>query len=897
MVMGGILSNSSNIMKRALNGFPMMALIAVILLLSPAVNSPFCVQNAEAQTYAITTCGDCHGNPPLDGARNATTGAVAGSHGKHATTYSMVCTVCHGNNGINLAHRNGNIEMISPLNADSGSYSRGTSFPQSNNPTLGTCSSTYCHSTGTSLTTPYAAPNTVPAWGNALACNDCHGNGIYTADYRKAAPLYTSGSPKQNAHRPHTDARSSAGTDATECSDCHNTTTTDNTTIAGTTAHANKAYTVGGGTATYPGGNDVSAPIAVATGYASGSCSTVSCHPTGTATAANTSTTIPWSDADAANYQCTDCHSINLTGSTTYHHALNTETYAPNPASETDYPTTIPQGNYSTGTNPASRKCLMCHVKHNVFSNRMNTNAALTAPRAMNLRTDIAVTPTASSGYAATDYSATTPFGICLSCHTSALTKDAARQASETNSTQTPAITQANYNTSAHQYNVATTMKTVGTAAFNANCSKCHNAKNGEGTTTFQNNAASGKAFGTHDSSTRRLLAALGGTPGTDYEEGFCYRCHSKAADAIGGTKKTVDANDWYGAVTTMSGGSTDIYQAFQKANKHNVAGYSSLHKPSSTDETLAYISANKHIECDDCHNPHAAGATKHTQGTNAVSAVLSSVSGAIPSGTYGTTGTGTNWSMGTTTYSLNTATKEYEICFKCHSNANTSLATWNSTWTNVALEFNPSNQSYHPVVGALPATDPGANGSNRLAANQLSGGWTPGQTMYCSDCHGNDAASPAAQGPHGSARAFILKGPNTYWPTNASGVLYQTGSSSVAADLTGLFCLNCHPLRVSAIARATWYNNVHTEHDGPQLGNVACIRCHILVPHGGKMSRLIGDNDGTMPARYAYQGNLANMYIDSFIKASTPTGYNAGNCQSNSSGCTTHGAITGENW
>ena len=49
-------------------------------------------------------------------------------------------------------------------------------------------------------------------------------------------------------------------------------------------------------------------------------------------------------------------------------------------------------------------------------------------------------------------------------------------------------------------------------------------------------------------------------------------------------------------------------------ASVHNVAGYSGVHKPSPTDETQAYISANKHVECADCHGVHAATTASHTQ-------------------------------------------------------------------------------------------------------------------------------------------------------------------------------------------------------------------------------------------------------------------------------------------
>jgi hypothetical protein len=39
------------------------------------------------------------------------------------------------------------------------------------------------------------------------------------------------------------------------------------------------------------------------------------------------------------------------------------------------------------------------------------------------------------------------------------------------------------------------------------------------------------------------------------------------------------------------------------------------------------------------------------------------------------------------------------------------------------------------------------------------------------------------------------------------------------------------------------------------------------MVPHGGKMSRLIGDNDGNMPERYAFNNSLGYMHVTSFKK------------------------------
>ena len=220
---------------------------------------------------------------------------------------------------------------------------------------------------------------------------------------------------------------------------------------------------------------------------------------------------------------------------------------------------------------------------------------------------------------------------------------------------------------------------------------------------------------------------------------------------------------------------------------------------------------------------------------------------------------------------------------------------------TDVSLEFNPKNASFHPVAAGLAST---GSGSSALTAAQLQAPWATNrgtQTMMCSDCHNTDSASPIAQGPHGSAVQFMLRGPNTYWPTNSSGVLYTLGNKPTNnAFLNGLFCMNCHPMRSNSTTNSTttWSgNNVHWEHSGEQLTGPACVRCHILVPHGGKLARLIGDRDSTtFPARYAYQNNKAEMYVRGFTK-NTPANYQKSNCGSNASGCTTHSSTSNPNW
>src|SRR5512136_1002116 len=158
-------------MKRSL----VIAILAIITIFSLCLAPG----SADAQTYRVQTCADCHTYPPVDavGTRGTPTGAVIGSHGKHAlssgTNYGQACTVCHIDNGTNLRHRDGNIDMIA--NIQGGSYSLG-SVTQRNILTgtnLGTCSSVACHANGVTTATVYATPQ----WGNAAtgACGTCHG--------------------------------------------------------------------------------------------------------------------------------------------------------------------------------------------------------------------------------------------------------------------------------------------------------------------------------------------------------------------------------------------------------------------------------------------------------------------------------------------------------------------------------------------------------------------------------------------------------------------------------------------------------------------------------------------------------------------------------------------------
>jgi len=742
-----------------------------------------------ANSATNTRCKSCHSYTTASGSLISTN-----KHAKHAdgTTYSFNCAKCHNlttTDGAAITDKTKHVNKVKDvawdsLNSDGSPYVNSTTA----------CANIYCHSQGTTFAQPYTgtgkAPVTAVTWGGGqtLGCNGCHGNtnGYTTGTYRIATPLYPSGSPKGNAHASHLDARLGTDTGA-RCFHCHNSTTTTNTSITTYANHVNKAYNVASG-GTYAKGDAVNTTVTVAMTYsynaAGSTCSNVSCHPTGLgqATGANSTT---WNTA----YACSDCHKINLTATTSYHHAMRNYS--------SGYLNLVPSGSAASGTNAVNRRCTMCHLDHSVFSPPLSNG---TGTRAANLRTNITSTTGASS-----DFIKSASEGICISCHKTSLTKDTTRIKTDGNAT-TAVVTLANYSSSAHQYNATSTMVNGG-ATFNANCSKCHNGKTGE-VANFQN-----RSTAVHDSGSRRLLGALGATsPGEFPEENFCYRCHSKAADAIGGVKKTADANDWYGAVTTMTTRSAAIYAAFQKSYKHPVASYSNKHDSVESAST-SFSGTERHVECEDCHNPHQATKTNPLRGATGLNP-SSPTAGGTPTYTFET---------------VTNADHQYKVCFKCH----TDWAGYGTGTQNLAVAFNTNNDSYHWVEtdrGAAKASTSYGTFNMTYVYKMMPryNGYTDTQLrsvkMRCTDCHGSDASDGGVsvpEGPHGSAVANILKVP--------SGSTYNTWDSTVKYGNTTVWCFNCHNQSFTTTGFSTGGTNLHAN----KHNNFACQYCHLAIPHG----------------------------------------------------------------
>ncbi|NPB08458.1 MAG: cytochrome C [Aquificae bacterium] len=296
-----------------------------------------------------------------------------------------------------------------------------------------------------------------------------------------------------------------------------------------------------------------------------------------------------------------------------------------------------------------------------------------------------------------------------------------------------------------------------------------------------------------------------------------------------------------------------------------------------------------RHSECVDCHNPHRAGVGNHVTAnggadnrdtvnagwypvtpTNNVSPALQGVSGVEPNWT----GAGTQ----PTSYKVYAnSTKEYQICFKCHSFWALGSATqWVTGYyfsdartlpdgtpyplTDVAAEFNPNNASGHPVVVSAN-NRPGSYNPKPLPPQAMREPWKSvvgNATMYCSDCHGADnEANADPRGPHGSNIKFMLKGPGKYWPKDPNGNFFTPdGILSGTQNVDDLFCNNCHDI--------PWIMQNVSPHNSWRgrgvMQRAACVECHVAIPHGSPVSRLIGYD--YFPAPYNYRDDFGNPML-----------------------------------
>jgi hypothetical protein len=234
----------------------------------------------------------------------------------------------------------------------------------------------------------------------------------------------------------------------------------------------------------------------------------------------------------------------------------------------------------------------------------------------------------------------------------------------------------------------------------------------------------------------------------------------------------------------------TNVENDLRKLSSHRAIAPFSTHSP---DEDPRF--APRHVECADCHNPHAVRPDELQIGVR-------------PNGEVGPT---TQFVSGVNRWGnpVPTSHYEYEICFKCHADnvvrPQTDIVRQVSQ-TNTRLELQTGNPSFHPVLGP--------RNSNEVVS--LIPPLRPGSVIRCTDCHNSDSAGSfgGVDGPHGSI----------YEPLLADQ--YITRDFTAESPTSYALCYRCHD-RASILGDESFpLHNVHVVR-----GRSPCSACH--DPHG----------------------------------------------------------------
>jgi hypothetical protein len=226
-----------------------------------------------------------------------------------------------------------------------------------------------------------------------------------------------------------------------------------------------------------------------------------------------------------------------------------------------------------------------------------------------------------------------------------------------------------------------------------------------------------------------------------------------------------------------------NISAQLSKSYIHNVYGYNLVH-----DINEDPIVSTRHVECDDCHNPHA---VKNTPATApAVNGFIAGVKGINQAGNP-----------------VNPILYEYELCYRCHADSPDKpgpATTRQIVQNNVRLEFDPGNPSYHPVT---------STGKNTNCPSLIRPANTESSIIYCTSCHASNGTGAPA-GPHGSIYPAILK------------FRYEKADNTPESATNYELCYQCHS-RTSILG-----DNSFKEHSKHISGERApCNACH--DPHG----------------------------------------------------------------
>ena len=350
-----------------------------------------------------------------------------------------------------------------------------------------------------------------------------------------------------------------------------------------------------------------------------------------------------------------------------------------------------------------------------------------------------------------------------------------------------------------------------------------------------------------------------------DGESGLCLNCHGNSG--LGGLEGNVsDTPD-----TTFN-----IEKSLDKLSPHPalIAAYDGRHRPVRGGATDNYrvrenpdnlTGANRHVECQDCHNPHEAKAGVSPNPEDSIADNTTHLASNVLKGVWGVAPL---WPAAWTEvlrfdYSVvDTVTYQYQLCLKCHSDYAFNGATPPDSYaypgpgvytlTDQGKEFNPNNPSYHPVTEFAGKNDFQMTVSGVVYdySSSLLKGFTAASTMNCTDCHSDPdtLSGTGPKGPHGS----------DYWPILNAPHDETTGQSGTWDTH---LCFRCHDKNVYTYAGGTTTEWQRTGFSGSGMGgggcgsgssiknlhafhncrtNAPCMTCHSAVPHGMKRRALL---------------------------------------------------------
>ncbi len=293
----------------------------------------------------------------------------------------------------------------------------------------------------------------------------------------------------------------------------------------------------------------------------------------------------------------------------------------------------------------------------------------------------------------------------------------------------------------------------------------------------------------------RTSSAVAAGSPQADWTfhtvaENACRSCHRP--HAAGGHERLLIFEDEEDNCLNCHDGSVarmNIRAEIDKTSAHDPRRFTGRHDPAETRG-----GSEPHVECTDCHNPHAVTTLLPTSGYVPLGATLGRIHGVTIGGA-----------------DIETAQYEYEVCLRCHGDGAVAVprrTTRLAQTENLRLKFSPTNPSFHPVAGPSPSAD----------TVSLVPGLARGSMIRCTDCHNNDTGrrtgGSGPDGPHGSNFDFLLARE------------YTVSDDTVESESAYSICYQCHR-RSSILADESF--SEHRKHIVEE--RTPCSACH--DPHG----------------------------------------------------------------